>query len=150
MFGPARLSTGLCLFSGWPTCWRGGALFQSAHHLYEKRREGSIAGSGSIHLTNGSWSGKPKNMRIRIPNTDNNNNKNKKNVWTCTSLHRSVSGRPKNMRIRIWLQLRIPNTDNNNNINNQNVWTCIALGLFSGWRTCWRGGARSAASASWS
>ncbi len=37
------------------------ALFQSAQHLYEKR-EGS--GSRSIPLTNGSGSGRPKNMRI--------------------------------------------------------------------------------------
>ncbi len=37
-------------------------LFQSAQHLYEKRE-----GYGSIPLTNGSGSGKPKN--IRIPNT---------------------------------------------------------------------------------
>ncbi len=36
------------------------ALFQSAQHLYEKRE-------GSRSLTNGS--GRPKNMRIRIPNT---------------------------------------------------------------------------------
>jgi hypothetical protein len=40
------------------------ALFQSAHHLYEKRE-----GFGSIPLTNGSGSGRPKNMLIRIPNT---------------------------------------------------------------------------------
>ncbi len=40
------------------------ALFQSAQHLYEKRE-----GSGSIPLTNGSGgSGRPKNIRIRIPN----------------------------------------------------------------------------------
>ncbi len=32
------------------------ALFQSAQHLYEKR-EGSLSGSGSVPLTNGSWSG---------------------------------------------------------------------------------------------
>ncbi len=40
--------------------------FQSAQHLYEKR-EGS--GAGSVPLTNGSGSGRPKNIRIRIPNT---------------------------------------------------------------------------------
>ncbi len=53
------------------------ALFQSAQHIYEKRE-----GSGSGPLTNGSGSGRPKNMRgskqerilwiqfgIRIPNT---------------------------------------------------------------------------------
>ena len=43
------------------------ALFQSTQHLYEKRE-----GSGSIPLTNGSGSGRPKNIRIpwiRIPNT---------------------------------------------------------------------------------
>jgi hypothetical protein len=41
------------------------SIFQSAQHLYEKRE-----GSGSIPLTNGSGSGRPKNMRIlRIPNT---------------------------------------------------------------------------------
>jgi hypothetical protein len=48
------------------------ALFHSAQHIYEKR-EGSRAGSGSVPLTNGSASGRPKNMRIlrtRIPNTD--------------------------------------------------------------------------------
>ncbi len=39
-------------------------LFQSAQHLYEKRE-----GSGPIPLTSGSGSGRPKNMRIRIPNT---------------------------------------------------------------------------------
>jgi hypothetical protein len=44
------------------------ALFQSAQHIYEKR-EGSGAGSGSAPLTNGSGSGRPKIMRIRIPNT---------------------------------------------------------------------------------
>jgi hypothetical protein len=46
------------------------ALFQAAQHLYEKR-EGSGAVSGSIPLINGSGSGsgRPKNMRIRIPNT---------------------------------------------------------------------------------
>ncbi len=43
------------------------ALFQSAQNIYEKR-EGSVSGSGSIPLTNGSGSGRPKNMRIlRIP-----------------------------------------------------------------------------------
>jgi hypothetical protein len=45
------------------------ALFQSAQHIYEKR-EGS--GSGFVPLTNGSGSGRPKNMRIlriRILNT---------------------------------------------------------------------------------
>ncbi len=42
----------------------------AAQHLYEKR-EGSGAGSGSIPLTDGSGIGsvRPKNMRIRIPNT---------------------------------------------------------------------------------
>ncbi len=51
------------------------ALFQSAQHLYEKRDgSGSRAGSGagSVLLTNGYGSGRPKNMRIlwiRIPNT---------------------------------------------------------------------------------
>ncbi len=39
------------------------ALFQSAQHLNEKRE-----GSESIPLTNGFGSGRPKNMRIRIPN----------------------------------------------------------------------------------
>jgi hypothetical protein len=42
------------------------ALFQSAQHIYEKRK-GSGAGSGSAPLTNGSGSGRPRNMRI--PNT---------------------------------------------------------------------------------
>ncbi len=45
------------------------ALFQSAQHIY-KKREGS--GARSVPLTNGSESGRPKNMRIlriRIPNT---------------------------------------------------------------------------------
>jgi hypothetical protein len=51
------------------------ALFQSAQHIYEKR-EGS--GARSAPLTNGSGSGRPKNMRIlrvrirfriRIPST---------------------------------------------------------------------------------
>ncbi len=46
------------------------ALFQSAQHLYEKR-ERSGTGSGSIPLTKGSGSGRPKNMQIRIPNTGN-------------------------------------------------------------------------------
>ncbi len=45
------------------------ALFQSAQHIYEKRE-----GSGSVPLTKGSGSGRPKNMRIlriwfRIPHT---------------------------------------------------------------------------------
>ena len=48
------------------------ALYQSAQHIYEKR-EGSGAGcgseAGSVPLTNGSGSGRHKNMRIRIPNT---------------------------------------------------------------------------------
>jgi hypothetical protein len=47
------------------------ALCQSAQHLYEKR-EGSGARSGFIPLTNGSGSGRPKNIwirRIRIHNT---------------------------------------------------------------------------------
>jgi hypothetical protein len=39
------------------------ALFQSAEHIYEKR-EGFEA--GSVPLTNGSGSGRPKNMRIRF------------------------------------------------------------------------------------
>jgi hypothetical protein len=39
------------------------ALFQSTQHLYEKR-EASGAGYGSVPLTNGSGSGRPKNMRI--------------------------------------------------------------------------------------
>ncbi len=59
------------------------ALFQSAQHLYENR-EGSGAGfetvSGSVFFTNGSGSGRPKNMRIRfgmrIPNTYNTS-------WIC-------------------------------------------------------------------
>ncbi len=33
------------------------------------KRERSGGGSGSVHLTNGSGSWRPKNMRIRIPNT---------------------------------------------------------------------------------
>jgi hypothetical protein len=41
------------------------ALSQSAQHIYEKR-EGS--GAGSVPLTNRSGSGRPINMRIRIPN----------------------------------------------------------------------------------
>ncbi len=45
------------------------ALAQSAQHIYEKK-EGS--GSGSVPLTNGSGSGRPQNMRIRIPNTSKN------------------------------------------------------------------------------
>jgi hypothetical protein len=45
------------------------AIFQSAQHLYEKR-EGS--GAESVPLTNEFGSGRPKNMRIRIPNTDRN------------------------------------------------------------------------------
>ncbi len=55
------------------------ALFQSAQHTNEKRegsKAGFGAGSGSVHLTNGSVSWRPKNMRIlriRIPNTDGNN-----------------------------------------------------------------------------
>ncbi len=44
---------------------------QSAPHIYEKK-EGSGARSGSIPPTNGSRSGRPKNMRIRIPNTARN------------------------------------------------------------------------------
>jgi hypothetical protein len=49
------------------------ALFQSAQHLNEKR-EGSRSGTGSKPLTNGSGSGRPKNLwiqliRIRIRNT---------------------------------------------------------------------------------
>jgi hypothetical protein len=40
------------------------ALFQSAQHIYEKR-EGS--GAGSVPLTKGSRSGRPKNMRIWFP-----------------------------------------------------------------------------------
>jgi len=45
------------------------ALSQSPQHLYEKRK-GSRAGSGSVRLTNGSGSGRRRNMRIiRIPNT---------------------------------------------------------------------------------
>jgi hypothetical protein len=50
------------------------ASYQSAQHLYGKR-EGSGAGSGSIPLTNGSGSGRPKNMWIRwirIRNTTRN------------------------------------------------------------------------------
>jgi hypothetical protein len=43
------------------------ALFQSAQHLYLTKKEGS--GSEFIHLTKGCGSGKPKNIRIRIPNT---------------------------------------------------------------------------------
>jgi hypothetical protein len=35
----------------------------------KKKREGSGSGSGSVPLTNGAGSGRPKNMRIRIPNT---------------------------------------------------------------------------------
>ncbi len=47
------------------------ALCQSPEHLYEKREgSGSRAGSGSVPLTNGSGSGRPKNIQIRIPNTD--------------------------------------------------------------------------------
>ncbi len=42
------------------------ALFQYAQHIYGKR-EGSGARSGSVPLTNGSGSRRPKNMRIRIP-----------------------------------------------------------------------------------
>jgi hypothetical protein len=45
------------------------ALFQPAQHLYEKRegsRAGYGAGSGVLPLTNGSRSGRPKSMRIRI------------------------------------------------------------------------------------
>jgi hypothetical protein len=55
------------------------ALFKSAQHLYEKK-EGS--GSGFIPMTNGSGSGRPKNMRIlrswfliRIPKTAANTRK---------------------------------------------------------------------------
>ncbi len=50
------------------------AIFQSAHHIYEKM-EGYEARSGSAPLTNRSGSRRPKNMRfwiqfqIRIPNT---------------------------------------------------------------------------------
>ncbi len=40
-------------------------LFQSAQHLPEKRE-----GSGSVPLTNGSGSGRPKNIRTWIPNTE--------------------------------------------------------------------------------
>ncbi len=36
-------------------------------NTFIRKREGS--GSGSVPLTNGSGSGRPKNMRIRIPNT---------------------------------------------------------------------------------
>jgi hypothetical protein len=36
------------------------ALFQSAHHLYEKRE-----GSGSVHLTDEFGSGRPKNADLR-------------------------------------------------------------------------------------
>jgi hypothetical protein len=42
-------------------------LYQSTEHIYDKKKE-----SGSVHLTNGSGSWRPKNMRIlliRIPNT---------------------------------------------------------------------------------
>jgi hypothetical protein len=51
------------------------ALLQSAPCIYEKKEgseAGSGVGSGSIPPTNGSASGRPKNMRIlriRIPNT---------------------------------------------------------------------------------
>jgi hypothetical protein len=40
--------------------------------IIDAKWEGSglETGSGSKPLTNGSGSGKPKNMRIRIPNTD--------------------------------------------------------------------------------
>jgi hypothetical protein len=45
-------------------------LFQSTQHFYEKRK-GSGAESGSVLVTNGSGCGskRPKNIRIRIPNT---------------------------------------------------------------------------------
>jgi hypothetical protein len=46
----------------------------SLRHHYEKREE---SGSESIRLTNGSGSGRPKNMRIlriRIPNTGSHSN----------------------------------------------------------------------------
>ncbi len=60
------------------------ALFQSAHHLYVKREW-----SGSVPLTNGSRSGRPKNMgiqRIRIPNTACNCNKMHKNIPVRTNI----------------------------------------------------------------
>jgi hypothetical protein len=46
------------------------AIISVRSHNCEKR-EGSGAGSGSVPLTNGSGSrsGRPKNIRIRIPNT---------------------------------------------------------------------------------
>jgi hypothetical protein len=42
----------------------------SLHNTF--MREGSGAGFGSVPLTNGSGPGRPKNMRIRNPNTDKN------------------------------------------------------------------------------
>ncbi len=47
-------------------------LFQSSQHIYEKREgSGARSGSGSraVPLNTGSGSGRPKNMRIQIPNT---------------------------------------------------------------------------------
>ncbi len=73
------------------------ALFQSAQHISEKRE-----GSGSVPLTNRSRSGsrRPKNMRIRIPNTGTNisgsgcqkvENPLKPNSRQCLSLYWSNS-----------------------------------------------------------
>ncbi len=38
-------------------------------NTFIRKRKGSGSGSGSASLTNGFGSGRPKNMRIRIPNT---------------------------------------------------------------------------------
>jgi hypothetical protein len=67
------------------------ALFQSAQHIYEKR-EGS--GAGSVPLTYGSRSGRPKKLRIlririRIPNTVYKSEKTRLLNWPYHCPHQS-------------------------------------------------------------